>query len=236
MRKLLPAVIAIILCFSSCEKSHLLPGPMSNTNTILIDASKDGGVWWYPQSGDFSANASHQGQALANYLRKMGFDVVEVPRGQVIKWSYLSQFRKVIRFVGFGTYTQQEIDAYDSLAAHSASILFIQDHLQNASNDNLSAHWGLNFSGSVTATISQLAPHPITNGVSSLNFDAGSVILNPDANRITVLGSFSVPNYQQAAIGILHHPSSKIVFMGDGNGIELTPQPFTDNLVHWLFQ
>ena len=31
---------------------------------ILVDASKDGGVWWFPQSpGGFSAEADHQGKA-----------------------------------------------------------------------------------------------------------------------------------------------------------------------------
>ena len=37
---------------------------------ILVDASKDGGVWWFSQgTGDvFSADADHQGKALADYL------------------------------------------------------------------------------------------------------------------------------------------------------------------------
>lgn len=235
MRKLLPAIVAITLCLNSCWKDTVVPTPILNNNTILIDASKDGGVWWYPQVGNFSPVAAHQGQAIANYLRRLGYSVVEAPRGQVITWPFLSRFRKVIRFGGFDTYTQQEIYAYDSLVARSASILFIQDHLQNASNDLLSSHWGLNFSGSVTATVTQWTTHPITNAVSSLDYNAGSVIMNPDSNKITVLGYFSSGKNQMAAIGILHHPSSKIVFMGDGNGIETIPQPFTNNLVRWLF-
>ena len=32
---------------------------------ILIDASRDGGVWWFPQAGPFSPTAAHQGKALA---------------------------------------------------------------------------------------------------------------------------------------------------------------------------
>ncbi len=39
---------------------------------ILIDASHDGGVWWFPQSGPFSPGAPHQGKALADHLRGLG--------------------------------------------------------------------------------------------------------------------------------------------------------------------
>ena len=260
MRKLLPAIIAIALCLGSCTQEPIIsdsrpaagnggnnytnnnskpdttPATKDGTIPLLIDASRDGGVWWFPQAGNFSATETHQGQALASYLRSMGYKVVEVPRGQPITWSYLSQFQKVIRFVGCGTYSQEEINAYDSLASHSASILMIQDHLQNFPNDPLSAHWGLDFSGSMTGSVTQFAEHPITIGVTSLYYMAGSVIVNPDPKKITVLGAFPGSEPQQAAIGILHHPTSKIVFMGDGNLIEAVPQPFTDNLVNWLFR
>lgn len=258
MRTLLTAIIAITLCFSCTKQEPVITDPAfipdtdissyinadSNSNikntitnkAILVDASRDGGVWWFPQAGNFSANEWRQGKALADYLMKMGYYVEEVPRGALITWPYLSRFHNVIRFVGCGTYTKEEIDAYDSLASHSASILLINDHLANGPNDPLSSHWGLNFSGAVKGAITEFDRHPITNGVYSLEYNAGSVITNPDLKKISVLGYFSAVGTQQVALGILHHPDAKIVFIGDGNGIEEVPQPFTDNLVKWLFQ
>ena len=224
-------IIAYINADSNSNSKNI-----DSSKAILIDASRDGGVWWFPQAGNFSAYDWRQGKAFADYLKNMGYYVVEVPRGTVITWSFLSRFHNVIRFGGFGTYTKQEIDAYDSLANHSASILLIQDHLTNGPNDPLSSHWGLNFSGAVKGTITQFEHHPITNGVYSLDYNAGSVITNPDLKKITVLGYFSAVETQQVALGILHHPTAKIVFIGDSNGIEDVSQPFTDNLVQWLFQ
>ena len=229
----------------ACERSDQDIDVMQNsntiavgaaTNTILVDASKDGGVWWYPQSGNFSPSAPHPGKALADYLRNMGFVVEEAPRGKLITWSYLSQFKRVIRLGGFGSYTKEEINAYDSLVSNAASILIVQDHLQNFPNDALSSHLGLNFSGSFSGTITQFAQHPVTVGVSSLSYIAGSVIVDPDTDKITTLGSLSSSNSQQlTSMGILKHSRAKIFFIGDGNGLEQLPQPFTDNLVKWLF-
>ena len=243
MKKLL-LIISTCFFILACERSDQGMAMMQNStnipvasySAILVDASKDGGVWWYPQSSNFSPTAVHQGKALADYLRNMGFVVEEVPRGKVITWSYLSKFRRVIRFGGFASYTQDEINAYDSLLSQSASVLIVQDHLQNFSNDALCSHLGLDFSGSFTGTITQFAQHTVTNGVSSLSYIAGSAISNPDADKITSLGFLSISNSQKVTtMGVLQHPRSKIFFIGDGNGLEQLPQPFTDNLVKWLF-
>jgi hypothetical protein len=39
-----------------------------------------------------------------------------------------------------------------------------------------------------------------------------------------------------AVMGIIKHPTAKIFFIGDINGLEQTPQPLTDGLIAWLFQ
>ena len=209
-----------------------------NDKLILVDASRDGGVWWFPQASKFSASLPHQGKALADYLRSKGFEVDELPRGTTITWNLLKKYRKIIRAAGFGNYTSTEISAYDSSVLHSSSILFLSDHLQNFPNDKLSAHLGLNFSGSHTGTITPTSNHPTTEAVSSISYIAGSVINQPDPAWMTILGyvgkTATQPGY--AAMGILHHPKAKIFFIGDVNGIEQIPQPFTNNLVTWLFE
>lgn len=236
----------LLICFiCSCTKrveDVNRSGTNANVNVpegaILVDASRDGGVWWAPQSGNFSAATPHQGKAFADYLRLLGFTVNELPRGASVTWEELRKYKKIIRAVGFGNYTAPEIAAYDSFLHYSSSLLLLSDHLQNASNDNLSAHLGLNFSGSYTGTITPSSTHSINTGVSSLPYIAGSVILQPDPGKMTILGYVRSNSAEAgyAAMGIVHHPGSKIFFIGDANGIEQLPQPFTSNLVKWLFQ
>src|SRR5688572_10900231 len=198
----LAKALALAVMMISCTKEEqatlpaVISQPTSPTatvtestyNSILVDASRDGGVWWAPQAGSFSPDAPHQGKALADYLRSLAYTVKELPRGHQVTWADLKPYKRVIRAVGFGNYTQQEIAAYDSLLNQSASLLLLADHLQNSSNDNLSAHLGLHFIGSQTGHITQLASHPTTAGVSTLPYIAGSIIVQPDPNSITILG------------------------------------------------
>jgi hypothetical protein len=204
----------------------------ASSKLILIDASRDGGVWWYPQSSGFSAANHHQGKALADYLRNLGYKVHELPRGAAITSELLNKYSNIIRAGGFGNYTTTEIAAYESFLNKSSSLLLLQDHLTNFPNDQLSTRLGINFQGAQQGTINQFVPHAVTSGVTSFNFYVGSVIKNPDLSRMTILGSLPTA----AAMGILTHSTSRIFFIGDMNGLEAVPQPFTLNLAQWLFR
>ena len=222
---------------------------------ILVDASKDGGVWWFPQgTGDvFSADADHQGKALADYLRNMGYQVDELPRGVVITDSLLSKYSRIIRAPAFFPYTDAEIDAYDNFLKRPGSLMLLQDHLMYTTNDKLSEHLGIEFAGVVSGAVTGYVANQITDGVSDLPYIAGSIITNASTNpAITILGSLDSTSFLDVnnngvyddgdmnappVMGILtNHPSTKIFFLGDGNGIEGIPQPLTQNLVSWLFQ
>ena len=43
-----------------------VPPPKPPPDQILIDASRDGGAWWYPQAGPFDPDEYHQGKKLAD--------------------------------------------------------------------------------------------------------------------------------------------------------------------------
>ena len=215
----------------------------SQSKRILVDASRDGGVWWYPQyeATGFSAAQPHQGKVLADYFRSLGYQVDELGRGTQITWELLSQYNKVIRAGGAGSYTSSEIAAYDSLLARHSALLLMQDHHKNFPNDALAQRLNLPFSGAVTGTINRFATHAITTGVTSHPYIAGSVIQNPDKNIITVLGTIGTSAAAQestgsAVMGILHHPTSRVFFIGDVNRLQQVPQPLTDNMIKWLFQ
>jgi hypothetical protein len=255
MRKaMLLSYTVFIFLFSACSKSGnetpaffnqlpasstpYVPPAVTQSKTILVDASKDGGGWWFPQGAINSADMPHQGKALVDYLKTLGYQVHELPKGVTISWNILKSFKYIIRGAPFYNYSAQEVAAYDSfLKKPSASLLLFQDHMGNTTNDALSKHLGLAFEGSYNGTLTNFSNHAVTSGVTSLNYIAGSVIKNPGAN-ITVLAT--LPNQsstggQAAAMGILNHPTARIFFIGDINGMEQVPQPLTANVVKWLF-
>ncbi len=262
-------LILIGLLFSACKKdiskNEVLPivggvnilaivedKSSSSTNRILVDASKDGGVWWFPQGASgYNIDAYHQGQKLADYLRSQGFAVDELSIGAKVTTEVLSRYNKIIRACAIIGYTNDEIAAYDGFLNRGSSLLLFQDHLKNFPNDLLSKHLGIEFAGAGGTSVTVLSPHAITTGVTSIPYMVGSAIVNKDKSKMTILGTLSPDDYVDMnknnmedagdviaapVMGILHHPKSKIFFMGDVNSVEQVPQPFTSNLVKWLFQ
>lgn len=257
-------VIASVIMLSmvilpGCQKEIRLSieqrAPLQRSDKILIDASKDGGVWWFPQSAEtgFSSDIDHQGKQLADYLRIRGYEVNELSRGTIITDDLLNQYDKVIRAGGFGDYTTSEIEAYKHFINRASSLMLLQDHLLNFPNDNLSEYLGVQFAGGLGGNITEFATDSITAGVTSLNYVFGSVVLNANKDSsITILGSFDSSVYfdrnvngvfdngdisSPAVMGTLNsYPNCRIFFIGDMNLLETVPQPFVDNLIHWAFK
>jgi hypothetical protein len=202
-------------------------------NSILIDASHDGGVWWFPQTEltGFSPNVNHQGTLMAGYLRQLGYCVDEIPRGLEVASELLQQYDLVVRFGEFGNYTENELAAYDSYLASSKPLLLVSEHRENDAHDELAEHLGLIFSGAVTDIVKDFTPHAITNDVTEISYNGGAVVLAEDLNEsIQVLGSISAG----AAMGVLTNQTSKVFFIGDSNDLLVVHQPFVENLFNWL--
>lgn len=220
---------------------------------ILIDASHDGGVWWYPQANGFSSAKDHQGKALADYLRSKGFDVDELPRGTTVTSDILIKYNKVIRAGKFGNYSESELKAYDEFLDKKSSLILISEFLRSGERDELAERIGIPFTGLAKGEVKIFADHPITKNVIPFSYITGSVVLDVSSNpMIEVLGCLAEdtpvelsnskisnqvdPPDGIAVMGILHHPKAKIFFIGDINGIEGMPQPLISNLVHWAFE
>jgi hypothetical protein len=209
------------------------PPDQGQGKAILIDSSRDGGIWWFPQSEQtgFSVDANHQGKLLANELRLKGYQVEELARGVEITTTLLQSYDIVARVGDFGTYSESELQAYDTYLSNGGPLLLVSEHRTNDTVDELAENLGLIFSGTVSGTITDFTEHEITNGVQSINYNAGSVILSQDLNNsINVLASIS----GDAAMGILSHPPARIFFIGDSNDLLLVKKPFVDNLFNWL--
>jgi hypothetical protein len=207
--------------------------PEPGEKSILIDASKDGGVWWFPQGNNgFYASLPHQGKALADYFKFRGYRVDEIPRGTVITAELLNKYTNVVRAGGFGSYSSAELAAYESFLSRSSSLLLLQDHLTNFPNDALSIRLGLHFEGVQFGVLGTITPHPVTQSTHTIPFNAGSFIRDYDPAIVTPLGFVN----GNVVMGERKHPTSRIFFISDINGIESVPQPFVSDLMRWLFR
>jgi len=219
---------------------------------IVIDASHDGGVWWYPQSEQtgFSPNEYHQGKIFADLLREKGFKVDELGRGEELKEEHFMGYFIVIRVNGFQTYTTNELEVYTKLVKRGMNLVFFTDHKRFDPADELGDLLGLEFKGIAGGKVSKFISHVITENLTSLDYIAGSVLVNADQNPdIQILGWLSENDYADLnfngirdesepsappVMGILKFPKSKIFFIGDANGLQIMPQPFINNLITWM--
>jgi len=224
---------------------------------ILVDSSRDGGLWWFPQSEGFDPYVPHQGWELADYLRGRGYVVDELPRPSVINVDLLASYDLVIRAnecCGAAIYLDSEIAAYQEYVAEGGLLLLLSDSQAAGENDFLGGAFGLVFEGHSYGEnrISQFAAHPIAEGVSSVVYGEGSGVREDslpssaeiigwlsDETWLDMNGNGSLDPGEpsgSAALGVMTVGSGRIAFIGDVNGIEVVPQPFTSNLFDWLLR
>ncbi len=215
---------------------------------ILIDASKDDGPWWYPQGGIYDPSQEHQGKALADYLRGLGYQVDELGRGLTITDNLLAQYDIVIKAGGF-TYSLGEMQVYDNYLNRPANLILLSEYLWPGQKDELADHLGIPLVGIARGIVSTFAIDPITKDVLPLGYGTGSAIVDTFANPgIQFLGWLRESDYvdlnlneQQdvgepggpPVMGVLNLQPGKVFFIGNVNCMEQVPQPLTDNLITW---
>jgi hypothetical protein len=217
---------------------------------ILVDASRDGGAWWFPQVAPFSAESGHQGQPLADHMRALGYVVDELPRPFVITEALLERYDVVVRAGEFGTYRETELIAFQRYVERGGKLLLIADHMRYAPPDDVARVFGIEFAGITRGAniLDTFEDHAITDGVEPLFYIAGSgIVAYPPAARI--IGWLSAGSYLDlnknelrepdepsapAVLGILSLGSGRIVFCGDVNMWEMIPQPLVANTLEWL--
>jgi hypothetical protein len=212
-------------------------GPtMTTGGDVLVDASKDGGVWWFPQAGSYSPTSGHQGKALADAIRARGFGVDELGRGIPVTSTMLSSYRMVIRVGNCTKYSNAELAAYDELVARNVTVILLTDHMAGgcSTTDPLALRYGgITFAGSEKGTITDFAPHAITSRVDSLFFNAGATVVSFDSRKVEILGYLGAD--RKPVMGVINGFAARIFFLGDVNGIEQVTLPFVDNLINWAF-
>ena len=130
---------------------------------VLIDASRDGGLWWYPQplpSGEFDPLQYHQGTPLANYLRSRGMLVDELPRPYGITYTLLRPYDLVVRAGKYhlASYGIDEIAAYSRYVSEGGQLVLVSDYTWDEGGlpDNLAEHFGLYLEGSEYGLIDEV--------------------------------------------------------------------------------
>ena len=206
------------------------PAPV--TRTILVDASHDGGVWWYPQVAPFDAARPHQGRALADTLRARGYVVHELGRGTEVTADSLLPWAVVIRAGQYGPYLSGELAAYQAFAACPRTLLLMGEFLRDGQHDVLAEDLGIPLTGWVNGIVTDFTTHAITSGAAPFPYIAGSVLASGYDPAITVLGRLSTG---EPVMGVVERSGrAKIFFLGDLNGLELVPQPLVANLIAWF--
>ena len=228
-------------------QSYSLAGDFFVGHKILVDASRDGGTWWFPQAGPFEPDAPHQGKALADFLLSQGKKVDELPRPFTITLEQLTQYDLVIRAVGFGSYSNQEISDYINYVQNGGKLLLLADH---SANDELASGFGLQFTGVTRGDnkLNNYSTHPLTQGVSEIYYHVGSGLTSFPASA-QIIGRLSTQSFLDLnnnntqdtgessapdVLGMMNLGTGQILFCGDVNMWETVPQPLTDNMLDWF--
>lgn len=229
-------------------------GDANPISDVLVDASRDDGFWWYPQTAPFDPEEGHQGKPLVDYLNGREYSVTELPRSEdtTIDLDQLKQYRMVIRAGGLGRpYSPSERDAYEQYVRDGGRVLLLSNFLEPDETDSLASSFGLTFRGISRGEniIDDFADHPIAEGVSNVSYMAGSG-LTEYPEEATIVGRLSSETYLDLdndeerdpdeptgspVLGTLTLGDGRIVFLGDIITLETVPQPLTKNITEYLF-
>jgi hypothetical protein len=223
---------------------------MAIKRRILVDASRDGGVWWYPQIGPFDSSQPHQGFALAEHLRSLGHLVTELgrtPGPDPITDELLARYDMIVRAGGLGDYDDSEIEAYQGFVKRGGGLLLLADH---GPADHLTLSFGLQMEGvnRCGRQLTRFVDHTVTEGVAPLHYQAGAGVTAHPAEA-TIVGRLSRWAYLDvnenrrpdrgepwgpAVLGVMPYGCGRIVFCGDANLWQSVPQPLVRNTLEWL--
>jgi len=180
---------------------------------VLVDVSKDGGLWWFPQAHTFNANAYHQGKHLADLMRAKGWKVIELPRGEVITFDKLREADIVIRPPAFFNYKADEVSAYQQSVLAGTRLILLGGGATDV--DPIAEGFGLRFdSFNGFGSVKQWTPHPLTANIQCC--DLPWTPLSEMPSSAVVLASLNQlePN-RLPVLGYLPYGSGYVVFVGN---------------------
>jgi hypothetical protein len=237
--RMLPNAVAVVVAFVRAGGTLLNTGagivtlsllvggtaamPAAAQVKVLVDASKDGGLWWFPQSGPFDPALPHQGKGLADHLRSRGMVVDEMPRPEVMTCERLSQYPVVVVFAACNPHSPDELEAYATYLARGGRLILFGEH--SCTQCVLAHSLGVHFSGAVHGPVRSFTSHPITAGVAELPFVGGSTVDTTPATATTLATLDGAP-----VMGIMPVGAGRVFYFSDTTAFLLVQRPFVDNL------
>jgi len=218
MRSLLLTLLLLIPYSAAAQESKL---------RILVDASKDGGLWWFPQGRNgFDPKQHHQGKPLADLMRSKGWEVVELGRGEVITADRLRDFDAVVRPPAWFDYAADEVIAYRDSVIGGTRLLLMAGYGEK--NDSLAAIFGLRFdSHNRFAAVRQWIPHPLTADLEGKDLSWTSVKESPQNAVLLAWLNYGVAD-ARPVLGYLPYGSGYVVFVGQAS---ITPDSIFASLI-----
>ena len=198
---------------------------------VLIDASKDGGLWWFPQGNTFDPAQHHQGKPLADFMRSKGWQVVELPRGEVITFEKLRRVDVVVRPPAYFRYSVSEVEAYRDSVIAGTRLLLMGGSVSGS--DPIAEIFGLRFEPRTRfGSVRQWIPHPLTTDIQKRDLSWIAISEAPTTAVQLAWLNQSETN-SQPVLGYLTHGDGYVVFVGQSL---ITLPPFFASLVSSLGQ
>lgn len=234
MRSIYIKIIGLVfICltagFSGSGRLVIAQGTLHEPYRILIDASKDGGSWWFPQWQYFDAEQHHQGKSFADLLRQDGAEVIELPRGESVTPQKLGGFDLVIRLSPFYAYSPSEAIAYRDSVAAGTRLLFIGGG--NRNSDPIAEVFGLDFERRTHfASLTRWIRHPYTASISGRDENVWSGVTKAPKEAV-VLGWMNRKN-ETPVLGYLPYGKGYVVFVGRASISRLPEHSFARDLIN----
>lgn len=221
------ARLLVLLTFLSLSHSLVLAEGATAIGKIVVDASKDGGAWTYPQrQSDFDPKKDHQGKAFADYLRSLGWNLDEIPPGENIA-ERLAGAAIVIRTGAFFTfsYEESEVRAYREYVSRGGNVLLVNGFVRNGSThiDKVAEEFGITFSKAVNApTIQRWAQHSLTQKLDLIPYKVGSVVTGSPSSTVPL----AFLDNDQLVMGMVKIGKGKVIFLSTTRPLVVVQPPF----------
>lgn len=177
---------------------------------VLVDASKDGGVWWAPQGPpDFDPDKPHQGKQLADYVRRKGNRVRELPREMDDMSGELHDVDLVIRLGDYKPHSPAETNAYQRFVEQGGTVLLVGKFFPKQTAD------------------------PLVDAF-QLRFEETAGVITKAPESVTLLDWLDDQPESPAVFGTKSFGKGKIVFLSSTFVLLEIRQPFTDRLLAFL--
>jgi hypothetical protein len=208
----------ILVCFTSLIvllDAQSAVGNQRESRTalrVLVDASKDGGLWWFPQGENFNPREHHQGKALADFMRAKGWNVIEVPRGEVITFETLRDVDIVIRPPAYFSYGLEELMAYQQSVSAGTRLLLMGG--SGTKGDALAENFGLVFETyNRFGSVKQWVPHALTTNIEGYELPWTTIRQTPPA-AVTLAWLHQLETNAGPVLGYLPYGNGYVLFVG----------------------